>query len=217
LFYGKITDVVLLNAHHRSPSERLYLLLLIALALFGIYATFALFNWPRSLIMHVLGEKIIRDIRKEIYDKLQTLSVSYFDNHQTGEIMSRVTNDSEVVEEFVNHAADTLIADALRLTAMIFVMFSISVKLALVALVPVPILFALAYHFAIKVRPIYRSVRLLLAEINAKVQENLSGIRVIKAFAREDYENQNFRDNVDAVYGRNYSAHRWAGVPVEYV
>jgi len=209
LVYGRLmTDRVILNRLHESDGARLKLMAVCVVAQMAVYGSSALMLWVRSLTMHVLGEKIILDLRKQIYARLQTLSVSYFDNRQTGEIMSRVTNDTEVVEEFINHAADTLISDAIRLTAMCVVMFWVSRTLALIAVVPIPVLFILAFRFSRKVRPVYRKVRERLAEINAKVQENLSGIRVIKAFAREDYEYANFKRDAEEFYNQRVRAIR---------
>ncbi len=209
LVYGKLmTDRVILNRLNETDGARLRLLVICVIAQMAVYGSSSFMLWVRSLTMHVLGERIILDLRKQIYGRLQMLSVSYFDSRQTGEIMSRVTNDSEVVEEFINHAADTLISDAIRLTAMCIVMFWVSSRLALIAVIPIPVLFLLAFRFSRKVRPVYRKVRERLAEINAKVQENLSGIRVIKAFAREDYEYESFRGNAEDFYNQRVKAIR---------
>ncbi|MCE5200172.1 MAG: ABC transporter ATP-binding protein [Armatimonadota bacterium] len=207
LLYGKtITDHVLMG--HGPAAGRLKLLLAAVAALLVIQGFTSLVSFARGYVMHVLGEKIILDLRKHIYSRLQSLSVSYFDSRQTGEIMSRVTNDTEVVEEFVNHAADTLIADAFRLVAMCIVMFFLSPTLALVALIPVPLLFFMARKFSKRVRPVYRAVRERLAEISADVQERISGIRVVKAFAREDHEYSIFKRDVEAYYNQRVKAVR---------
>lgn len=207
LVYRKVTDQVIV-AKDLLTAERHRILLLSALTLLALYAVSAVLSFARSYIMHVLGEKIILDLRKQIYSRLQVLSVSFFDCRQTGEIMSRVTNDTQVVEEFVNHAADTLVSDMIKLVAMTVIMFAISPLLALIALIPVPVLFFLGLQFARRVRGIYRAVRERLAEINAKVQENLSGIRVIKAFAREDYEYDNFVHDATGYYKQRVKAVR---------
>ena len=201
LIYGNdVTDRVINNIHHESSAARMHLLLVRTAVLIVVYASSSFMVWVRMQTMHILGEQILLDLRKQIYRRLQGLSISYFDNRQTGEIMSRVTNDSEVVEEFVTHAADTLISDVIRLIAMCIIMFWVCTRLAIVAVVPIPVLFLLAFTFSKKVRPIYRKVRERLAEINAKIQENLSGMRVIKAFAREDYEEANFVKDAEAFY-----------------
>ncbi len=199
LIYGSLMDRIILN--NSIPwSARLSKVPLYVLGLLACYGSIQLSVYIRSFVMHVLGEKVILKLRQEIYHKLQQLSVSFYDSRQTGEIMSRVTNDTEVVEAFVNHAADTLISDMMRLIGMIVVMLWISPTLAVVALVPVPIIFVLAWSFARKIRPLYRSIRERLAMINAKVQENISGVRVVKAFAREDYEYENFDREVTDYY-----------------
>ncbi|NLN75914.1 MAG: ABC transporter ATP-binding protein [Armatimonadetes bacterium] len=201
LIYGKnITDRVILNHLGESGPARWRLLLISTAAQIILYGSSSFMVWVRMKTMHILGERILVDIRKQVYARLQTLSLSYFDRSQTGEIMSRVTNDSEVVEEFVTHAADTLVSDAIRLAAMCIIMFYVCKTLALISLLPVPIIFVLALTFSRKVRPIYRKVRERLAEINAKVQENISGIRVIKAFAREEHEETNFENDIEAFY-----------------
>ncbi len=199
-----LTDKVILA--HGALGPRYRLLVLSILSLTAVHATSALLTWLRAYVMHVLGEQVILDIRKQVYSHLQSLSVSYFDNRQTGEIMSRVTNDSEVVEEFINHVADTVICDSITLVYICVVMFATSPKLAIIAIIPMLPLFFLARRFSRRVRPIYRAVRETLAEINAKMQENLSGIRVIKAFAREDYEYGNFKADVEDYYDRRVKA-----------
>lgn len=209
LIYGRsITDRVILNRFNESEADRWHLLVVSVIAQVVLYGSSSFMVWVRMKTMHILGERILVDIRKQVYARLQMLSISYFDSSQTGEIMSRVTNDSEVVEEFVTHAADTLISDTIRLVAMCVVMFYVSKTLALISLLPVPIVFLLAFTFSRKVRPIYRKVRERLAEINAKVQENLSGIRVIKAFAREDHEQANFENDTEAFYDMRVRAIR---------
>lgn len=209
LIYGSsITDRVILNRFDESAATRWRLLVISTVAQILLYGSSSFMVWVRMKTMHILGERILVDIRKQIYSRLQMLSLSYFDSGQTGEIMSRVTNDSEVVEEFVTHAADTLVSDAIRLVAMCIIMFYVCKTLAIISLLPVPIIFVLALTFSRRVRPIYRKVRERLAEINAKVQENLSGIRVIKAFAREDHEQESFENDAESYFDMRVRAIR---------
>jgi ABC-type multidrug transport system fused ATPase/permease subunit len=206
LIYGRITDHVILAAGEAGP--RIRLLIFLALLLAGIYALNSLLSFARGYIMHVLGEKLILTLRKDVYRHLQQLSVSFFDTRQTGEIMSRVTSDTQVVEEFVNHAADTLVSDVIKMVAMCVVMFLISPLLSIIALVPVPILFYAGFRFARRIKSIYRAVRERLGEINAGIQERISGVRVVKAFAREDYEFENFRRDAENYYDERVRAVR---------
>ncbi len=206
LIYGTITDNVILS--HTPLRQRYILLGLAAGGLLAVYLVSALLTFIRSYVMHVLGEKVILELRRHSFQRLLQLSASYYDSRQTGEIMSRVTNDTQVVEEFVNHAADTLVSDVIKLVAMCVVMLALSRTLALIALVPVPLLFLLAYRFSRRIRRIYRAVRARLAEINAGLQEKLSGIRVIKAFAREDHEYAAFCRDAEGYYNERVRAVR---------
>ena len=206
LIYGTITDNVILS--HNPLRQRYILLGLAAGGLLAVYLVSALLTFIRSYVMHVLGEKVILELRRHSFQRLLQLSASYYDSRQTGEIMSRVTNDTQVVEEFVNHAADTLVSDVIKLVAMCVVMLALSRTLALIALVPVPLLFLLAYRFSRRIRRIYRAVRARLAEINAGLQEKLSGIRVIKAFAREDHEYAAFCRDAEGYYNERVRAVR---------
>ncbi len=209
LIYRRITDGVILSGAAAAP--RIRTLILCAAGVMLAYAASALLVFCRSYVMHVLGEKIILELRRSIFSRLQMLSLSYFDSRQTGEIMSRVTNDSEMVESFVNHAADTLISDVIKLAAMVIVMFIVSPLLATIALVPVPILFVLAFRFSRRIRPLYRRIRERLADINAGIQERISGIRVVKSFAREAYEYGRFDAEASSYYDARVNAvKQWA-------
>lgn len=207
LAYRQITDGVIL-ASKAPVSERQRVLVLSVMIAMGAFLLSAALMWARSYVMHVLGEKIILQLRRDIFGRLQALSLSYFDSRQTGEIMSRVTNDSEVIETFVTHAADTLISDIIKLVAMCAVMFAVSPTLATIAMLPVPVLFLLALRFSRTVRPLYRKIRERLAEINAGIQERLAGVRVVKAFARETYEYERFDEEACAYYDSRVAAVR---------
>jgi len=180
-----ITDRIIQGSAEFTRPERLKLLFLSGLGLAALHLLIAVFNRVRSITMHILGERFILDLRRRLYSHLQKLSLTFYETRQTGEIMSRVTNDSEVVEQFVTHAADTLIADVLRVIVIAVILFNLNASLAIVGLIPVPILGIITYKYSKKVRSLYRSTRERLADINAKLQDNLSGIRVIKSLLRK--------------------------------
>ena len=199
-FTRYVIDEIVRHPAGVAHSELVSKLLSAGLLLGGVYLLLSVLTFVRSYVMHVLGEQFILDLRKRVYGSLQRLSLSYFESRQTGEIMSRVTADSEVVEEFVTHAADTVIADTLQLLVSVGILWYFSPKLTLVAVVPAPILAFAAFRFGRVVRKMYRSVRERLAEMNAKLQDNLSGIRVIKSFTREDYEYERFSREATEYY-----------------
>ncbi len=162
------------------------------LGLVGVYALARLLNFGEQYLRHVLGERFILDFRVLLYDYLQRLSVSFFENQQTGEIMSRITNDVNALEDFVTHSVGFLIVDLLRLVGTAIILFALDWQLALLTLLPVPVLAVAMRVFNTRVRPIYRQIRDRLGDINAELQDNISGIRVIQAFGQERYELDRF-------------------------
>ncbi|HIE52610.1 MAG TPA: ABC transporter ATP-binding protein [Armatimonadetes bacterium] len=164
--------------------------------LLAIGAATALLSSLRLYTLHRAGEGFVMDLRVRLYEHLQRLSLSYYESRQTGDIMARVSGDVGAMQNLLTHASDTLISDVLNLVITIGIMLYLSWRLTLVALLPVPVLVVSIYFFARIIRPLYRQIRDRLGDINARLQDNLSGIRVIKGFTREGFEAQRFaQDN----------------------
>ncbi len=144
-------------------------------------------------LRHVVGERFLFDLRVRIYDYLQRLSLSFFERTSTGELMSRVTNDVNELERFVTHGVILITVDALRLAGVSIVLIVLDWRLALVALLPIPIIGVGLRRFNEFVRPIYRLVRDRLGHINTRLQDDLVGMRVIQSFGQEDAELERFR------------------------
>jgi ABC-type multidrug transport system fused ATPase/permease subunit len=169
-------------------------------ALIGVYALNQLIQIGDNYVRHALGEKFIFDLRVRLYAYLQKMSLSFFERTSTGELMSRVTNDLSALEHFVTHGSALTAVDFLRLIGGVIILFVLDYRLAALVMIPVPIL-ALAFrHYNTRIRPVYRRVRARLGDINAKLQDNLSGIRVIQAFAREDLEYKRFSRESERYY-----------------
>jgi subfamily B ATP-binding cassette protein MsbA len=169
-------------------------------ALIIAYALNQLVQIGDNYVRHVLGEKFIFDLRVRLYAYLQKMSLSFFERTSTGELMSRVTNDLSALENFVTHGSALTAVDFMRLIGGAIILMVLDWRLAALVMIPVPIL-ALAFrHYNTKIRPVYRRVRARLGDINAKLQDNLSGIRVIQAFAREDIEYQRFSKESERYY-----------------
>jgi ABC-type multidrug transport system fused ATPase/permease subunit len=128
-----------------------------------------------------------------LYAHLQRLSLGFFDTTSTGELMSRVTNDVDALEQFVTHGVPLTVVDLLRLLGASIVLLVVDWQLALVMLIPLPLLVVGLRIFNERARPIYRRVRDRLGDINARLQDNLAGIRVIQAFKQEEAELHSFR------------------------
>ena len=163
-------------------------------ALAGVHLLLWLTDTGEQYIRHALGARFILDLRVRIYAYLQRLSLSFFERTSTGELMSRVANDVDAVEQFVTHGVILTLIDLLRLLGASAVLLVLEWRLALVVLALLPVMAVVLRRFNRLVRPTYRQMRDRLGDINARLQDNLAGIRVIQAFGQEDSELERFRD-----------------------
>jgi len=201
LFQRQIIDDVI----GRRDLSRLGILIALLVA---VYAVSELMDFGDQYLRHTLGERFLFDLRVRIYDHLQRLSLSFFERTSTGELMSRVSNDVNALEQFVTHGVILITVDALRLAGAAAVLLALEWRLALVVLIPVPIMaFGLRY-FNRRARPIYRRVRDRLGDVNARLQDDLAGIRVIQAFGQEDAELARFSAVSEGYYRERVRAIR---------
>jgi ABC-type multidrug transport system fused ATPase/permease subunit len=174
-------------------NENLQQLWGLIIILISVHAMTRIVEFGDLYFRHVVGEKFIFDLRVRIYSHLQDLSLSFYENTSTGELMSRVTNDVNVLERFVTHGVALTLADLLRLSGASVVLLTLNWKLAMVMLAPLPVLAGGLWVFNQRARPIYRRVRDRLGDINASLQDKLTGIRVVQAFEQEEVELVKFR------------------------
>ncbi|MFN2282891.1 MAG: ABC transporter transmembrane domain-containing protein, partial [Anaerolineae bacterium] len=160
------------------------------LAIFAliIYIARAGLQFTRSYMAHVAGWGVVADARRQIYDHLQRLSLRFYEDKQTGDLMSRMVNDSDMFETLIAHAIPDTLVNVLMLVGVIAVLVSMNAQLMLLSLIPVPFIVVAARGFSKYVRPAFRRRQQELGELNATLNDNLSGIREIKAFTREDVE-----------------------------
>ncbi len=175
------TDYVLGQKHAEDIPKVVFLFI-------GIYVASSLFGFLRTYLLHVAGQRMLHQLRTTLYSHFQKMSLTYYDNKQTGDLMSRMTGDVSEIESLMVHGLDVLIMGILGMVLAFYYMFHIQHTLALLVLIPVPILALGIYFFSQKVRTIYRAIRDRVGDLNNKLQENISGIRVIKAFSREETE-----------------------------
>ena len=158
-----------------------------------VHAVTQLVDFGDLYLRHAVGERFIFDLRVRIYEHLQQLSLAFYEGTSTGELMSRVTNDVNALEQFVTHGVALTVVDLLRLMGASAVLLVLNWRLAMVMLVPLPLMAAGLWIFNHRARPIYRRVRDRLGDINATLQDKLAGIRVVQAFEREEEELRHFR------------------------
>ncbi len=181
-------------------------LVITVVVMIGVYALLGLAEFGDQYVRHALGERFLLDLRVRIYDFVQRLSLSFFERTSTGELMSRVTNDVNELERFITHGVTLIVVDFLRLVGASIILMVLDWRLALVALLPIPIIGIALRRFNRRVRPIYRRVRDRLGDINARLQDDLAGIRVIQAFGQEGAELERFRGVSERYYRERVSA-----------
>lgn len=155
------------------------------------------FQFVSNYVNHVAAWSFVGECRARIYDHLQSLSMKFYQDKQTGELMSRVINDTANFETLIAHAVPEMISNVLVLVGVSTILFSIEPKLALMTLIPMPLLVWAVGEFARKARPAYKRDRAAIAELNGVLQDNLSGIKEIQAFTQEGKESKRVKDAAD--------------------
>jgi ATP-binding cassette subfamily B protein/subfamily B ATP-binding cassette protein MsbA len=144
----------------------------------------------RSYMAHIAGWGVVADMRNHLYQHVQRLSLRFYEDKQTGQMMSRIVNDTDLFEMLIAHAVPDVIVNVLTLFGVSTMLLLINWKLGLLSLIPVPFVIVVMRVYAQKVRPAFRRRQVELGQLNAVLNDNISGIREIKAFTREDAEAQ---------------------------
>lgn len=178
----------------RRVADDIDTLLFYAGGLFVLYLVRGLLNIVNRFLLQKTGQDILLELRTQVYDHLQHLSLRFFNNRSTGELMSRVTGDVESLQNTITDTVERIVVNVLTIIIYGGLLFSLSWELAIVTLAPLPIYALIINLYNRRIRPLYTVARERIAEISATLQDNLSGIRVIQCFAREDHELSRFRD-----------------------
>ncbi|MBR3634817.1 MAG: ABC transporter ATP-binding protein [Lachnospiraceae bacterium] len=150
-------------------------------------------NFFISNIGHVMGAKMEYNMRAEIFDHYQKLSFSFFDDQKVGQLMSRITSDLFDITELLHHGPENLAISFIKIIGAFIILLNISGYLTMAAFVLLPIMFIYAYVMNSRMKRAFRENRVQIAEINTKIEDNLSGIRVVKSFTNEEIENEKFK------------------------
>ena len=174
------------------------LLIWASLAIIAAALGRGLTQFGQTYLGESLGQKVSYDLRNDVYDHIQRMSYAYHDQMETGQIMSRTTQDVENIRMFFAQALFRMVYIAVLVVVSLGFMFSKSPLLAAVSMVTMPIVIWRSVVFQTRVRPIWTAIQQSLAVVTQTADEALSGIRVVKAFSREDYESGKFRKAVQA-------------------
>ncbi len=158
-----------------------------------------LFNYIQMYALNQAGQTIIYNIRQQVFSHLQRMKLSFFDKNPVGRLVTRVTNDTETLNDMYTNVLVTLLKDVLMLLGTVVIMLRMHTMLALVTLAVTPVVVVVTAIFRIKIREVYRAVRTTLARINSAFSENITGIRIIQLFSKEK-ENLNEFKKVNRDY-----------------
>lgn len=177
-----------------EAGEALKIILKLALLMVGLVLLEAYCNFFIAYQGHIMGAKMEYDMRNEIFAHYQRLSFNFFDDQKVGQLMSRVTNDLFEIAELFHHGPEDIVISIIKFIGSFAILASINIKLTLVAFAIIPFMFAYAYYFNKKMKAAFKRNRAKIADINATIEDNLSGIRVVKSFANEEAEMEKFRE-----------------------
>lgn len=157
--------------------------ILVALYLFRV-----LFRFLNNYLAHKAAWNLVGDMRTKVYDKLERMHLGFFHDKQTGDLMSRIVNDTRDFELLYAHMIPETITNVVTFLGVLIVLLTINYKLALITCAPIPLIFISGIIFSKKVRPYFKISQKKMGELSGKLQDNLSGIHEIQSFGREEYE-----------------------------
>jgi ATP-binding cassette, subfamily B, bacterial len=184
--HGWLTRVI----HRTFGTNAIHILLVACIAVMVIALIDAVCTYGEKWVTTTVGQWVTHDLRRALYARVQRLSLSYHDQTKTGDLISRVTDDIDAIQTFIVSGLLSIVVDIATIVGMIGVMFYLSWRLTLIAMTVVPVLFTIVYVYTRKVKKYSRAVRKQEGKMISVVQEVLGSMRVVKAFARENYEIQ---------------------------
>lgn len=178
----------------------------IPLAVIGIFFAKGAANYIQTILMSFIGLRIVTDLRNKLYDQIQKQSLSFFTQHPTGMLMSRITNDVMSIQSASSEAVTSIIKDTFSIIALIGVIFYTDWKLAIIAMVVFPVTIYPISRFGKKMREVTTSTQITMGTLSSLLQETISGTRIVKAFGMEKYENKRFAVENERLFKLNMKA-----------
>lgn len=197
-FIPFIFKEILDNGIAKADMEYLKKLIFLMLAVVTLRTIILYFQ---NYFMEYSGQKVAFDMRNKLYAHMQRLSFGFFDKHHTGQIMSRMTGDIDCIRNFLGQGFINMLVCIINFSFTVIIFFFMSWKVALFVMLPTPLLVVLISKFGKRIRPAWEEVREQMGRLTSVLQESVTGVRVVKAFAREPYEKNKFNvkntDNFD--------------------
>ena len=191
--------------------QALKIILIISLIMVSLVLVECYSNYFIAYYGHVMGAKMEYDMRNEIFEHFQKLSFKFYDNQKTGQLMSRITNDLFDITELFHHGPEDIVISLIKFVGAFVILAFVNFKLALVAFAIMPIMFGFAFVYNKKMKHAFKQNRVKIAEINAQIEDNLSGIRVVKSFANENIEMKKFERGNTGFLNSKKNSYKYMG------
>lgn len=162
----------------------------LSLTLLLVYCSQWIFQFMRSYFLHNAAYNVISDLRPMIFKKLEELSMNYYHDKQTGQLMSRITSDTATLETLIAHALPDLFVNIFMFISVAVILLRINLKLGLISLSLMPLIFVAVWYYAVKVRPIFKNAHQKVAELSAVLQDDISGMKEIQLFNQQKREEE---------------------------
>ena len=189
LVVGDITNEI----PHMTAEDGMRKILAFAVILIVLVVIQFFANYYISYVGHVMGAKMEYDMRAEIFSHYQKLSFSFYDDQKVGQLMSRIKSDLFEITELLHHGPENIVISVIKIIGSFIILTCTSGYLTIAAFVLLPFMFVFAYILNKRMRKAFKMNRVKIAEINTQIEDNLSGIRVVKSFANEEIENEKFK------------------------
>ena len=197
---------------YMSANEALSRIMIIV----GVLFVLVLIQWGCNYYIsnygHVMGAKIEYDMRAEIFNHYQKLSYSFYDDQKVGQLLSRITSDLFDITELLHHGPENITISLIKIIGALCILSSIDLRLTIAAFVLIPFMLVFAYVLNKRMKRAFKRNRVRIGEINAQIEDNLSGIRVVKSFANEDIECEKFKKGNDLFLESKRDSYHYMGM-----
>ena len=218
LFFPSLVNYLMDEVYSKRPANMLQIVIISSVGLLLLYIVRYYCQLYITSWGHIMGARMEADMRSDLFNHLQKLSFSYYDDANTGKLMSRITNDLFDISELAHHGPEDLFISVVKIIGAVIIMLTMNVELTLILLVLMVLIIAFTCFYNLKMRTSFADNRKKIAVVNAKAQDSLAGIRVVKSFANEDMEickfdegNKQFlktKENSYSIMGRFHSGNQ---------
>lgn len=219
LVFPTLVNFLMEEVYEKRPPNMMEIIAISGMGLLVLYVIRYFCQLYVTSKGHIMGARMEADMRRDLFSHLQTLSFSYYDDVNTGKLMSRITNDLFDISELAHHGPEDVFISFIKIVGAVIIMLTMNVRLTLILLALVIALVVFTAFYNLKMRSVFAENRRKIAVVNAKAQDSLAGIRVVKSFANEDIERHKFeegnkeflrtKENSYTIMGRFFSGNQF--------